>query len=254
MTSETTCAPGSPPGPETPAAPPWWETISPRIVLSYPFTGPGPAIWVAVALVAAVPWASLLGWVVSLWVMARVVESTARGERRMPPLPRGPRAREELDLFLRALAATLALLLPLWAVLGVALARRRYPDLPGTELVLAFGLFATLVTVALIPPALVLVARGATVSMALNRAILFHELRHRMRLVVFLALFLVYLGGLAGVILTGALGDLGAAGAVLARALTYGLQVLVAFVTGLSALPPEEKEERMPAGWTIETG
>ncbi len=163
----------------------------------------------AVALLAAVPWVSLLGWVVSVWVMARVVESTARGERRMPPLPGGPRVREELDLFLRALAVTSVVLLPLWAVLAAALVRRSDPDLPGPELVMALGLFGTLVRVALLLPALALLARGASVSMALNRAIL-------------------------------------------ARALSYGLQVLVAFVTGLAAMPTEEKEEPLPAGWTLE--
>lgn len=231
---------------------PWWTTLSPRAVLFYPFTGPGPALWAAVALAAAVPWTTGLGWLASVWVMARVVESTARGERRMPPLPKGPRLREEAALFLRALAVVLALLLPLWAVFGAALVRRSDPDVPGPELVMALGLFGTLVTAALVLPALVLLGRGASVSMALNRAILFHELRRRMRAVVFLALFLLYLGGLAGAMLTGALGELGPAGAALARAFTYGLQVLVAFVTGIAAMPPEEKEEPLPAGWTVE--
>ena len=42
------------------AAPPWWTTLTAKVVLSYPFTGPGLPVWGLVALLAAVPYGSLL--------------------------------------------------------------------------------------------------------------------------------------------------------------------------------------------------
>ena len=103
----------------------------------------------------------------------------------MPSLPKGPEARDELTLSGRSLAVKFLLLLPLVAVFAAAVVPRRDPDLPGTEVVPALVLFATLVTVALLPPSLVRLIQGSSLAEALDRILVCPRRRGVMRVVAF---------------------------------------------------------------------
>jgi len=216
--------------------------LEPGVAFRFPFTGPGPVVCAVVAVLAVVPWGSLLGWALSFYFMVRAISAVAGGARRMPPLPRVSELPEHLRLWGRTLLVVLVVLAPLATVFLQALLIRFDPGFEPSNALLALALLATTVTLLFLPPALARVAQGSSAVEALLYRVLLADLQHRTRWGGGFVVLLLYLGGFFVLLATGALAQLGWPGDAAARVVSYAFQMLLAFSIGLSVRPPGEDE------------
>lgn len=212
--------------------------------VSYPLSGPGRAVLVAIAAMALVPYGGVASWIVSLYFVVRTMQAVARGARRMPDLPSSAGLGEHAELWGRAVAVTAMLFFPaLLFIVGWELLRS--PDFRGSDayryglmLLAFFGAFASFASVVFLPVALGAVAQGDSALMAVLPPRL-RAYRKRMGAGFAVAQGVLWLGGFGLFMAQVALDRLPLVASAISRGASFYWEMVLAYAVGASLwMPP----------------
>lgn len=201
--------------------------------IRYPIVSGG-MFWIAgLALLELLPYGGTSSWILTMGISIAILKSSLWGGKTMPRLDAFLPVREFLALFGKALGATFAVLWPLTFVYVV----KYVPELSfldGLAIVLFFAIFFFLY---FLPAALVSLARGDSLTDALNPVLLKQLVREK-GVKYQGAAILLCVGGIILMFVVAILNAIPHAGAVLGRVVTIYFQFVFARVFGVLYLLP----------------